>query len=94
MRTWIIVLKTFGYIWLSLASILIFIGIVGVWMKDGFSGVQALLSPFNVINWIVTVLTLAPGIGALALVSKLQEKMENAIPNKANSADVKKLRGL
>lgn len=87
MKVWIIVLKVFGYIWLSLASILILVGIVGVWMKEGFSGVQALLSPFNVINWIVTVLTLAPGIGALALVSKLQEKMEKAISNKANTAD-------
>lgn len=87
MRIWIIVLKAFGYIWLTLAFILIFAGVVGVWMKEGFSGVQTLLSPFNVANWIVTVLTLAPGIGALALVSKLQDKMKKAIPNKANAAD-------
>ncbi len=87
MRVWIIALKTFGYIWLTLAFILILMGIVGVWMKDGFSGVQALLSPFNVINWIVTVLTLAPGIAVFALASKLQEKMEKAVPNKANAAD-------
>lgn len=87
MRIWIIVLKAFGYIWLTLAFILIFVGIVGVWMKEGFSGVQTLLSPFNVANWIVTVLTLAPGIGALALVSKLQDKMKKAILNKANAAD-------
>ena len=66
---------------------LIFVGVVGVWMKEGFSGVQTLLSPFNVANWIVTVLTLAPGIGALALVSKLQDKMKKTIPNKANAAD-------
>ena len=56
-------------------------------MKEGFSGVQTLLSPFNVANWIVTVLTLVPGIGALALVSKLQDKMKKTIPNKANAAD-------
>ena len=78
MRIWIIVLKAFGYIWLTLVFILIFVGVVGVWMKEGFWGVQTLLSPFNVANWIVTVLTLAPGIGALALVSKLQDKMKKS----------------
>ena len=81
MRIWVIILKSFGYIWLTLASILIFVGIIGVWMKEGFSGLQSLLSPFNVINWILTVLTLAPGIGALVLVSKLQEKIGKAVPN-------------
>jgi hypothetical protein len=87
MRIWVIILKTFGYIWLTLASILILVGIIGVWMKEGFSGVQSLLSPFNIINWILTVLTLAPGLGALALVSKLQEKIGKAVPNQANAAD-------
>lgn len=86
MRVWIIVLKTFGYIWLTLFSILIFVGIVGVWMKEGFSGVQSLLSPFNIINWIVTAFTLAPGIGALPLVKKLQEKTKKMVPGKAKRA--------
>jgi len=45
-------------------------------MKDGFSGVQDLLSPFNVANWIVTVVTLAPGIGLLMLSEKLQNKIQ------------------
>jgi hypothetical protein len=87
MRIWIIIFRSLGYIWLALASILIFVGIVGIWMKESFSGVRSLLSPFNVINWIVTFLTLVPGIGALALASKLQEKIEKAVPNKANAAD-------
>jgi hypothetical protein len=87
MRIWVVVLKAFGYIWLTLASILIFVGIVGVWMKEGFSGVQSLLSPFNIINWVLTVLTLAPGIGALALGSKVQDKIGKTVPNKANAAD-------
>lgn len=45
-------------------------------MKEGFSGVQELLSPFNVINWIVTVVTLAPSLGALLWAKKLQEKQD------------------
>jgi hypothetical protein len=43
-------------------------------MKGGFSAVQKLLSPFNVVNWIVTVITLAPGLGALAWAEKLKAK--------------------
>lgn len=76
MKFWSIVSKVLGYILLILAGLLILVGIFGVWMKDGFSGVQDLLSPFNVANWIVTVVTLAPGIGLLMLSEKLQNKIQ------------------
>ncbi len=74
MKFWIVASKVIGYIWLILAGILILMGIAGVWMKEGFSGVQDLLSPFNIINWLVTFATLAPGIGLLMLSEKLQSK--------------------
>ena len=77
MSIWIKILRGFGYVWLVLASIFILIGIYGVWMKSGFSGVQELLSPFNIVNWLVTVVTLAPGIGALMWADKLQAKAGN-----------------
>lgn len=76
MKFWATVSKVLGYIWLILAGLLILVEIFGVWMKDGFSGVQDLLSPFNVANWIVTVVTLAPGIGLLMLSEKLQNKIQ------------------
>lgn len=76
MRFWATVSKILGYIWLVLAGFLILAGIIGVWMKEGFSGVQDLLSPFNVVNWIVTIITLAPGIGLLMLSEKLQGKVQ------------------
>jgi len=79
-RIWIKILQGFGYVWLILAGILIFMGIIGVWIKTGFSGVQAILSPFNIINWLVMVITLAPGIGALMWAEKLQIKI-NKISN-------------
>ena len=75
MKIWIKILNGFGYVWLILAGIAIFIGIIGVWMKSGFSAVQDLLSPGNVINWLVTVVTLAPGIAALAWAKKLEAKL-------------------
>ncbi|MDP2630748.1 MAG: hypothetical protein Q8P56_05050 [Candidatus Uhrbacteria bacterium] len=74
MKVWIVVLKVFGYIWLTGAVLLILAGIAGTWMKGGFSAVQDLLSPFNVANWVVTVITLAPGLGALAWAEKLKTK--------------------
>jgi hypothetical protein len=66
-------------VWLILAGLLILAGIIGVWMKDGFSGVQHFLSPFNVVNWVVTVITLAPGIGLFMLSEKLQSKPRQPI---------------
>jgi len=74
MKTWILILKVFGYVWLTLAVLLILVGIIGVWMKDGFSGVQGLLSPFNITNWLVTIVTLTPGISALMWAEKLKQK--------------------
>lgn len=68
--------KVLGYVWLIAAGIVIFIGIVGVWMNEGFSGVQQLLSPFNIANWLITVITLAPGIGLLFLSDKLRQRIK------------------
>ncbi|MDA8178325.1 MAG: hypothetical protein M0T69_02125 [Deltaproteobacteria bacterium] len=76
MNIWIKILRGFGYVWIVLAGIFILIGVSGVWMKSGFLGVIKLLSPFNVINWVVTMVTLAPGIGALMWADKLQAKIE------------------
>ena len=73
-KFWIIGLKSLGYIWLTLAILLILVGIIGVWMQEGFGGVRRLLSPFNVINYIVMILTLAPGGGALLLAKKLEHR--------------------
>ena len=74
MKVWIFILKAFGYVWLTAAVLLILAGIVGTWLKGGFAAVQELLSPFNVINWIVTIITLAPGLGAIAWAEKLNAK--------------------
>lgn len=74
MKVWIALLKGFAYIWLTAAMLLILTGIVGIWIEGGFSAVQDLLSPFNVVNFIVTTITLAPGLGALVWAEKLKEK--------------------
>ncbi|MFC1665673.1 hypothetical protein ACFL17_08610 [Pseudomonadota bacterium] len=72
MKLLVITSKVMGYIWLVLASILILVGIAEVWVEDGFSGVQDLLSPFNIAHWVVTLAILAPSLGLLMLSEKLQ----------------------
>jgi hypothetical protein len=74
MKVWIILLKGFAYVWLTAAVVLILVGILGTWMKGGFSAVQDLLSPFNIANYVVTIITLAPGLGALVWAEKLKAK--------------------
>jgi hypothetical protein len=77
MNVWIVILKVLGYIWVTLGMILILIGIVGIWIKGGFSAVQELMSPFNVTNYVAIIITLAPGLGALAWAKKLENKQIN-----------------
>jgi uncharacterized membrane protein len=76
MKFWATYCKVLGYIWLVVTGLLILVGIAGVWMKEGFSGVQDLLSPFNVVNYIAMVIALVPGIGLLKLSEKLQLKVQ------------------
>jgi hypothetical protein len=75
-KFWATAFKFLGYIWIVLAGLFILAGIIGVWIGEGFSAVRNLLSPFNVINYAVTIITLAPGIGLLMLSDKLQKKSE------------------
>ena len=73
-------LRIFGHAWLTLATLLISVGMFGIWLKDRFSGVQEVLSPFNLANWFLTVITVAPGVGALAWAEKTEMKRTSASP--------------
>lgn len=68
------ILKVLGFTWLILAAILILLGIIGTWRTGGFAAVQELLSPFNIVNWLVTALTLAPGLIILMLSEKAEQR--------------------
>lgn len=77
MKFLIAALKIFGVIWVFLALVLIVVSLIFVWMNSGFSEVQKILSPFNLINWLVTVITFAPGVAAIVWAGKLSEKTNN-----------------
>jgi len=69
--------QVLGYLWLAVAGVVIVMGIIGVEIKGGFSAVQKLLSPFNLSNLVVTLITLAPGIGLLIIADILRQKIKS-----------------
>lgn len=55
-------LKIAGQIWLFLAFAVIVIGYASIWWLQGFWALADIMSPFNVANWSVVLLTVAPGL--------------------------------
>ncbi len=66
------IVKVLGHIFLWGGFTLIVIGYVGIVITNGFGALQETLSPFNVWNWIVVMLTLAPGVLLLTWAKKLE----------------------
>lgn len=81
MKTLIRLLRGFANIWFVLAGIFIVGNLILVWYYEGFSRVQEIMSPFNVWNFIMMIITLSPGLGALFLADHLEKKkrLENPI---------------
>jgi chorismate mutase len=67
-------LITIGRIWLYVAAFLILLSYVSILVDDGFGELAAILSPFNVWNWLAVVITFLPGIGLLELGKKLDRR--------------------
>ena len=65
-------------VWFVLAALLIFMGTLMIWYKEGFWRVQEIFSPFNVINFIAVMITLAPGIAAWMLADRLEQRRRAA----------------
>ena len=67
-------LRGFAYVWTCLAFTFISVNLAVIWYTEGFGMVQEILNPFNVINTLVTIITLSPAIGAYMLAEKLDRK--------------------
>ena len=76
MQFWATYCKVLGYVWLVATGLLILVGISNVWMKEGFSGVQDLLSPYNAVNYIAMVIVVVPGIVLLKLSENFRRKLQ------------------
>lgn len=61
-------LTIFIYVWVGLFVLANVLGIIGQFYLHGFSGgityIQEVYSPYNVINFIVSIASLSPAIGA------------------------------
>ncbi len=76
MQFWATYCKVLGYIWLAVTGFIIVVGIAGVWTREGFSGVQDHLNPFNMVNYIAKVIAIIPGFFLLKLSKSLQRKVQ------------------
>ncbi len=74
MQFWATYCKVLGYVWLAVTGFLILVGIASVWMKEGLAGVQELLSPSNVVNYIAMAIAVIPGIVLLKLSENFRRK--------------------
>lgn len=76
-RAFVVVLRGFAYVWLTLAVLVIVTGLGWILVTRGFLALTEVLSPFNVVNWIATAVLLAPGFGALAWANSLQARVDS-----------------
>jgi len=74
-------LRAFAVVWFVLTGLLIFAGTLMIWYKEGFGRVQEIFSPFNVVNFIAVMITLAPGIAARMLADRLEQR-RRAVPDR------------
>ena len=68
------VVTILGWVLLAGGAGLVLLGLAGIAMTDGVWAAVQTLSPFNVANFIVTAITLAPGILLITWGQKLKEK--------------------
>ena len=63
-----------GWVLLLAGVAWIVIGLAGIAMTQGLWAAIQMLSPFNIVNFIATVITLAPGFALIVWGEKLKEK--------------------
>jgi len=73
------ILRGFATVWVGAVGLLVLIGIVGrVWTAssfvEGVSEVMSWFSPFNIWNWVLTLLSLSPALGAHWIAGRLEKR--------------------
>jgi hypothetical protein len=67
-----------GYFVLAMSILFIAMGIGAVWYVRGFADVLVFLNPFNMMNLVMIVAVLAPGILLIVLAIWLQRRQESS----------------
>ena len=93
MKILIRLLRGFANVWFVLAGLFIVVNLILVWYYEGFSRVQEIMSPFNIWNFIVVMITVAPGFGAVLLADHLErgELLEKPKSSKASQSQNSKI---
>lgn len=72
------VLRIVGLVWCYAVAAIIVACIVVIARRDGLGAAIDVLSPFNVANFIVTVVSLAPGLLCLWGADRMQQRRRTA----------------
>lgn len=67
-------LRIFGTTWVVVVSVIIALSLLIIWKEHGIGEILRIMSPFNIINFMVTLVALAPGIGALVLADNIERR--------------------
>jgi len=65
-------LKVVGYGWCALVVLCALVGLIGVFVSEGLSGVASIFVRFHVAHWLLIPLLLTPGFMALGIAEKLK----------------------
>lgn len=71
-----------GWLLLIAGAGIILVGLAGIAMTDGLWAAIQILSPFNIANFIATVVTLAPGLLLITWGQKLRDKRRDQNPSR------------
>jgi hypothetical protein len=70
------IIGVIGKVYLFLASLFIIVNLVFIFLNEGFGKIQEIMSPFNLSNFILTMITLSPGLGLMMWSDKIKKKTE------------------
>jgi len=70
------IIGVIGKVYLFLASLFIIVNLVFIFLNEGFGKIQEIMSPFNLSNFILTMITLSPGLGLMMWSDKIKKKIE------------------
>ncbi len=62
-----------------LAGLFVMANLVFIFMNEGWSKVQEIMSPFNLVNFVVMIITFAPGYGLMVWSDKIGEKFKDSM---------------
>jgi hypothetical protein len=77
MKTFGKVIGALGKVYLVLAGLFVMANLVSIFMNEGWSKVQEIMSPFNLVNFVVMIITFAPGYGLMVWSDKIKKKFED-----------------